>query len=94
MSAIRTPPPTIDDVAAALPPISQALNTIADALDALVTVTCRATNLPEQAADMLNDAGQTLIAHSRTLMHEAQERCRTGPGRAALLPRPAARQDE
>jgi hypothetical protein len=91
MSTMNPQTPTIDDIAAALPPIAQALTTIADALEAVVDVACRATVLPEHVADHLNDAGQRLIAYSRTIMHEEHERSRTGSRRDAppLQPNPA-----
>ncbi|BCM87916.1 hypothetical protein [Methylobacterium indicum] len=81
-------PPTIDEVAVILPAIVRALTILVDNLEPLVELACQSTNLPEEAADALSDLGHTLTEHSRTIMREATERRRTGPGRVVLLKPP------
>ncbi|MGF3025530.1 hypothetical protein ACQVP2_22230 [Methylobacterium aquaticum] len=78
------PPPTIDDIAVILPPIVRALGLIVEQMEPLVDLACRATNLPEETADAMNDVGYALIQQSRALMHEAAQRRRSGPGRTVL----------
>ncbi|WP_091754763.1 hypothetical protein [Methylobacterium sp. ap11] len=86
MTTSNHPVPEAEDVATILPAIVQALEKVADALDVIVDVACRAAILPEETADLLNDVGQTLIAQSRTIMHEAHERARGEAGCARRPP--------
>ncbi|MFH6783626.1 MULTISPECIES: hypothetical protein [Methylobacterium] len=84
------PPPTIDEVAAILPSLVQALGIIVEQMEPLMELACQATNLSEQTADAMNDVGYALIEHSRSLMHEGLERRRNGPGRTILRHRDEA----
>lgn len=83
-------PPTIDEVAAILPSLVRALGLIVEQMEPLMDLACQATNLSEETADTMNDVGYALIEHSRSLMHEALERRRKGPGRTILRHRDKA----
>lgn len=84
------PPPTIDEVAAILPSLVQALGLIVEQMEPLMDLACQATNLSDDTADAMNDVGYALTEHSRTLMREANKRRRDGPGRTLLRHRDEA----
>ncbi|ACA20402.1 hypothetical protein M446_6126 [Methylobacterium sp. 4-46] len=76
--------PTIDDVADLLPPLVSAIGQLVDQLDLLVSITCGASNIPEESANLMSDIGHTMTTHAHTLMRASIERRRNGPGRVAL----------
>lgn len=81
-----TKPLTIDGMSNYLAPISKAITILEEQIEALVVANYQSTNISEEAAELLAEAGHAALRHSRTLMHEWGERRREGRGASALLP--------
>jgi hypothetical protein len=74
----------IDDISDALTPVAKAIGILVEQLEILVEANCQATNISEEAAEILADAGNSALRHSRALMHELAERRRGGRGSRTL----------
>lgn len=75
---------TIDSMSDILLPITKTISMLVEQLDNLVSANCQSTNISEEAAELLADAGQTALRQSRALMHELAERRREGRGARPL----------
>ncbi|UHC17880.1 hypothetical protein LRS73_08525 [Methylobacterium currus] len=71
---------TIDNMADILLPLTKAIASLVDQLEDLVDANCRSTNISAEAAEILEDAGNIAIRHSRTLMAELYSRRKEGSG--------------
>ncbi|BCM87698.1 hypothetical protein mvi_61590 (plasmid) [Methylobacterium indicum] len=83
---VVTKPLTIDNMSDILLPISKAITILIDQLESLVAANCQSTNISEESAELLAEAGHAALRHSRALRHELHERRRDGRGASALLP--------
>ena len=79
-------PLTVDRMSDVLLPIAKAIGILVEQLESLVSANCQSTNISEESAELLAEAGHAALRHSRTLMHELGERRRDGRGARLLLP--------
>lgn len=83
-------PLTIDSMSDILLPISKTITILVEQLESLVHANCQSTNISEESAELLAEAGHAVLRHSRVLMHELTERRRHGRGASILLSPDAA----
>lgn len=79
-------PLTVDGMSDVLLPIAKAIGILVEQLESLVSANCQSTNISEESAELLAEAGHAALRHSRTLMHELAERRRDGRGARSLVP--------
>lgn len=75
---------TINNMADILLPIAQAISTLANQLEDLVEASCQSTNISEEAANLLDDAGNLAIRQAKKLICEIRERREAGRGAQPL----------
>lgn len=75
---------TVDNMADILLPLAQSISTLVAQLEDLVEANCQSTNISEEAANLLDDAGNLAIRHAKKLMLELRERREAGRGAQPL----------